>query len=282
MIKINQKGNYKLEYLMMSSTQIDPKHLKESALSGGVKDRISIVIPAYNEEARLPTTIKDIKSFFIKLALDIEVIIVVEKSKDNTLELARKTIDDKSIKTHAHFNLIDNKVHRGKGYAVKSGIKYATGEYIFFCDADLAIPLTEVLRFLAEFQKNPNIDILIANRKHNQSSVKRTFIRRKFGEIFNTIIKKLIGLDIEDTQCGFKAFRHNVAKAIFSSLKCDHFAFDVEILLLAKHFQYSCHSRPVICLNEDKGSSVNLWLDPFKMLKDLILMKYRISKMSDS
>ena len=271
---------------MMSSTQIHlettPETTKDSAsISGGVKDRISIVIPAYNEEARLPTTIRDIKSFFIKLALDIEVIIVVERSKDNTLALAKKCIEDESIKTHARFHLIDNKIHRGKGYAVKSGIKQATGEYIFFCDADLAIPLTEILRFLAEFQKDPNIDILIANRKHDQSSIKRPFIRRKFGEVFNIIIKKLIGLDVQDTQCGFKAFRHNVAKTIFSSLNCDHFAFDVEVLLLAKHFQYTCHSRPVICLNEARGSSVNLWLDPLKMLRDLILMKYRISRMSN-
>ena len=270
----------------MSSTQTylktTPETTKDSSFtSEGVKDRISIVIPAYNEEARLPTTIRDIKSFFIKLPLDVEVIIVVEKSKDKTLALAKKCIEDESIKTHAHFHLIDNKVHRGKGYAVKSGIKQATGEYIFFCDADLAIPLTEVLRFLAEFQKNSNTDILIANRKHNQSSIKQTFIRRKFGEAFNIITKKLIGLDVPDTQCGFKAFRHNVAKTIFSSLKCDHFAFDVEILLLAKHFQYNFHSHPVICLNEAKGSSVNLWLDPFKMLKDIILMKYRISKMSN-
>ena len=265
--------------------QISSETSKDSvsivSMSEGVKDRISIVIPAYNEEIRLPTTIRNIKSFFIKLALDIEVIIVVEKSADNTLALARQCIDDDSIKTHARFRLIDNKIHRGKGYAVKSGVKQATGEYIFFCDADLAIPLTEVLRFLAEFQKDPKIDILIANRKHNKSSIKRTFIRRKFGETFNIIIKKLMGLDIQDTQCGFKAFRHNVAKAIFSSLKCDHFAFDVEVLLLAKHFQYTCHSRPVICLNEAQGSSVNLWLDPFKMLKDLISIKYRISKMSN-
>ena len=102
---------------------------------------------------RLPTTIRDIKSFFIKLALDIEVVIVVEKSKDNTLALAKKCIEDESIKTHARFCLIDNKIHRGKGYAVKSGVKYATGEYIFFCDADLAIPLTEVLRFLNGISK---------------------------------------------------------------------------------------------------------------------------------
>ena len=263
----------------MASVQTTSKTLTDlTSISGGVKDRISIVIPAYNEEVRLPSTIQSIKSFFIKLALDVEVIIVVEKSKDNTLALARQYIDDESIQTHAHFRLIDNKIHRGKGYAVKSGIKYATGEYIFFCDADLAIPLTEILRFLAEFQKNADIDILIGNRRHYQSSIKQTFIRQKFGSAFNIIIQRLTGLDIQDTQCGFKAFRHNVAKKLFSSLKCDHFAFDVEILLLAKHFGYIYHSCPVICLNKTEGSSVNLWLDPFKMLKDVLMMKYCISK----
>ncbi len=266
--------------MMILAPNISTNIKDSTLLSRGVKDRISIVIPAYNEEARLPSTIRSIKSFFIKLALDVEVIIVVEKSKDNTLALAKQYIDDESIKTHAHFQLIDNKVHRGKGYAVKSGVQYATGEYIFFCDADLAIPLAEILRFLAEFQERPDIDMLIGDRKYHQSSIKQTFIRRKFGYIFNVIVRKLADLNVKDTQCGFKAFRHNAGKEIFSSLKCDHFAFDVEILLLAKHFGYTYHSHPVICLNNDEGSSVNLWLDPFKMLKDIMVMKYRILRMS--
>lgn len=255
--------------------------LTKDRILTGVKDRISIVIPAYNEEMRLPSTIRSIKSFFIKLKLDIEVIIVVEKSRDKSLEVAKQYIDDKSIKTHAHFQLIDNKIHRGKGYAVKSGMKYATGEYIFFCDADLAVPLTEVLKFVTEFQKNPNVDILIANRRHNQSSTKQTFLRQKFGQFFNFLTQKLTGLQIQDTQCGFKAFRHKAAKMIFPLLKCDHFAFDVEILLLAKYFGYNHHSLPVVCWNHSKGSTVNPWIDPLKMLKDVIMMKHRISRLPD-
>ena len=254
---------------------------KINLTSEGVKGRISIIIPVYNEETRLPFTIKNIKSFFIKLNLDIEIIIVVERSKDKSLEVAKRYIDDKSIKTHAHFQLIDNKVHRGKGYAVRSGMKYATGEYIFFCDADLAIPLTEVLKFVTEFQKKTNVDILIANRRHNQSSIQQTFLRQKLGQIFNIFIQKLTGLQTQDTQCGFKAFRHKVAKVIFPLLKCDHFAFDVEILLLAKRLGYTDHSLPVTCWNNSKGSTVNLWIDPLKMLRDVIMIKYRISKMPD-
>ncbi len=244
-----------------------------------VKDRISIVIPAYNEEARLPSAIKSIKSFFTKMNLDIEVIIVVEKSTDKTLIVAEKYIEDKSIKTCVQFQLIDNKVHRGKGFAVKSGMQYATGEYIFFCDADLATPLAEVLKFVAEFKENPHIDILIADRKHRQSLVKQTFIRQKISQIFGIVIQQFIRLPIKDTQCGFKAFRYKVAKKIFPLIECDHFAFDIEVLLLARHFHYTYKNLPVVW-HDIAGSTVNLWLDPLKMLKDIIIMKYRISKIS--
>lgn len=259
------------------------KNTQDPALrSESVNGRISIVIPAYNEEARLPSTIRDIKTFFSKLALDIEVIIVVEKSNDQTLVLAKKSIDNKEgIDSPVRFQLIDNKVHRGKGYAVKTGMEYVTGEYVFFFDADLSIPLTEVLHFVVTLQKHPEIDILIGDRKHEQSeiSIQQTFFRQKIGRTFNSLVQKITGLPIKDTQCGFKAFRYDVAKSIFPLLKCDHFAFDVEILLLAKHFDYKLSARPVIW-RDVKGSTVNVWSDSLKMLKDLLLIKYRIANMS--
>ena len=88
----------------------------------------------------------------------------------------------------------------------------------------------------------------------------------------------MTGLSVKDTQCGFKAFRYDVAKSIFSLVKCDHFAFDVEVLLLAQHFGYSFSTRPVVW-RDRAGSTVNIWLDPIKMLKDLILIRYRIAQM---
>lgn len=251
-----------------------------TASPASVSPRISIVIPAYNEEKRLPSTIADLKSFFAGLALDIEVIVVVEKSEDQTLAVARKSIDNKEIKSDVKFTLIDNKIHRGKGYAVKTGMQYVRGEYVFFCDADLAIPLTEVLNFVNIFQKNPDIDVLIADRNHIQSQMAshQTVFRQKLGQIFSTLVQQLTALPIKDTQCGFKAFRHQVVKSIFPLLECDHFAFDVEVLLLAKHFGYKLSTLPIKWKNV-AGSTVNVWIDPIKMLKDLIVIRHRLSKM---
>ena len=120
----------------MSALNLQRPQIKSNqeypASPGMVNGRISIVIPAYNEESRLPTTIRDIKSFFAKLALDIEVILVVEKSQDQTLLLAEESIACKDIESPVCFHLIDNKVHRGKGYAVKNRYRKShRGVYLF-------------------------------------------------------------------------------------------------------------------------------------------------------
>src|SRR5438105_4971088 len=203
---------------------------------------VSIIVPAYNEALRLPRSLRAMAEYFGAVGFPHEVLIVVEHSTDGTLELALA-----ETAKQANFRVIDNKVQRGKGYAVRSGMLQARGEYVFFMDADLSVPLEEIERFIAHFDAHPEHDILLGNRQHPESRIEKfqTPLRRKMGQLFNRILRALAPVDLRDTQCGFKAFRQPAAREIFSRHTIDGFAFDVEVLLLAKALGYSIADLPV-------------------------------------
>jgi len=143
---------------------------------------LSIVVPAYNEAGRLPPTLSTMEEFFRGFTHSYEVLIVVEKSGDGTLEIASGIASQQ-----AHFQVIDNRVQRGKGYAVRSGMNRARGEFVFYMDADLSVPLAEVAAFLRHWEANPRIDVLIGNRRHALSRITRrqAWLRRTMGQVFN-------------------------------------------------------------------------------------------------
>ncbi len=236
--------------------------------------KFSLVVPAYNEEKRLPRAILDIHAFFSKYSKDLEVLIVIEKSTDRTLELAREMTKDKD-----YFRVIDNQVQRGKGYAVKSGMLQAQGELVFFMDADLSTPLVEVLNFLSHFAEEPSVDIIIGSRAHNQSEILKSQnpIRKNMGRTFNKIVQSFAVKGIEDTQCGFKAFRRKTVHPIFSRQSLDGFAFDVEILLIAIELGFTIDTRPIKWVN-DPDSKVHIVRDSMKMLYDIIRIKPIVRK----
>lgn len=232
---------------------------------------LSIVIPAYNEERRLPGTIRDLRSFFGRLPA-VEVIIVIEKSTDRTVELAKAAAGEDAM-----FRIIANDVQRGKGYAVKCGMLLAKGQFVFFMDADLSTPLAEVLNFLAEFDAHPEIDVLIGSRAEAKSQIikKQSWLRRNMGRGFNRFVQVLSVKGIKDTQCGFKAFRQKCVEPIFSRQTLNGFAFDVEVLILAQMMGYQIQTVPVRWVNSP-DSKVRIWLDPIKMLIDLLRIKRRV------
>ena len=225
---------------------------------------LSLVIPAYNEERRLPESIRDLRSFFSTVPL--EILIVVEKSKDRTVELAKKAAGD-----DARFQVIDNQVHRGKGFAVRSGMLRAKGDIVIFMDADLSTPLAEVLAFLSYFQENPEVDVVIGSRAEAKSQVlqRQNLFRQTLGRGFNRFVQFFGVKGIQDTQCGFKAFRADVCREVFSRQKLDGFAFDVEVLMLAQEMGYRIDVLPVRWVNS-ADSKVRILIDPLKMLMDLI------------
>lgn len=234
----------------------------------------SLVIPAYNEERRLPASIRDIRSFFAKFEIPFEVLIMVEKSTDRTVELATKAAEGEP-----RISVVDNKVQRGKGYAVKSGMLKARGDIVFFMDADLSTPLSEVLNFLAHFQAHPETDVLIGSRAHAKSLIvkRQSRFRQTLGRTFNKFVQFFGVRGIEDTQCGFKAFRSKPAKEVFSRQTLNGFAFDVEVLMLAQELGFKIDVLPVKWINSE-DSKVRILIDPFKMLWDLIQTRRIVRK----
>jgi len=236
---------------------------------------LSIVIPAYNEARRLPGTLEQLGAFCEVHPGEVEVLVVVEKSSDGTLDLARKSAEGRVC-----WKVIANDDHRGKGYAVRCGMLQARGDLLFFMDADLSVPLEEIVAFARFLQENPGVDLLFGSRKHPESRIirRQSRLREQMGEAFNAVVRRLAGIGIRDTQCGFKAFRRAAAQAIFSRQELDGFAFDVEICLLAQRLGLQVEERPLEWRDEP-DSRVQIVRDSFRMLCDVVAIKRRFSRL---
>ena len=246
-------------------------------MPGTSDPQISIVIPAYNEASRLPHSLRQLRDHFgasSGSSRSFEVLIVVEHSTDGTLELAREAVSEQ-----ANFHVIDNRVHRGKGYAVRSGMRQARGSILFYMDADLSVPLEDIGRFLAHFDAHPGDDVLLGSRQHPESHIERrqNLLRQSMGKAFNRILRSLSLLPFRDTQCGFKAFRREAAREIFGLQTIDGFAFDVEVLLLAQSLGYAIRELPVHWLNSPE-SKVRIVRDSLRMFLDAFTVRRRVAR----
>jgi len=203
-----------------------------------------------------------------------EVLVVVEHSTDGTLELAREATAEQ-----ANFHVIDNRVQRGKGYAVRTGMLQARGAVVFYMDADLSVPLEEVEGFLAHLAAHPEDEVLLGSRQHPGSRIERRQgrMRQTMGKTFNGILRTLAVLPYRDTQCGFKAFRREAAREIFARTTVDGFAFDVEVLLLAQGLGYGIRELPVRWLNSQE-SKVHIVRDSLRMLGDALTVRRRVRR----
>jgi len=235
---------------------------------------VSIIIPAYNEARRIDASITALDTFLASVSWSHEVILVVEKSADGTLELARRLAEGKPW-----LCVIGHDVQRGKGYAVRTGMIRARGELAFFMDADLSTPLAEIGRFIARFSSAPPVDVLVGNRQHARSEIltQQHFLRRKMGQTFNAILRMIAGIRLADTQCGFKAFRRAARAAIFPLQKLDGFAFDVEVILLAERLGFAIEDMPVHWSNAE-GSKVRIIRDSWRMLCDAIRVRCLVAE----
>jgi len=246
-------------------------------MPGPPDPQLSIIVPAYNEARRLPQSIAALRDFFGASSWSsgsFEVLIVVEHSTDGTLELARQATAEQ-----ANFHILDNQVHRGKGCAIRSGVRQARGAIIFYMDADLSVPLEEIPAFLAHFQANPGDDVLLGSRQHALSRIERrqNLLRQSMGKTFNRILRTLSLIPFRDTQCGFKAFRRAAAQEIFALQTIDGFAFDVEVILLAQALGYRIAELPVRWLNSPE-SKVHILRDSSRMLLDALTIRTRVCR----
>lgn len=236
---------------------------------------VSIVIPAYAEEQRIGRAVAGLR----RLAADWprlgEVLVVVEPSGDRTAAAAREAAGGDPLIT-----VIENQEHRGKGFSVRTGMLHAIGDTIFFMDADLSVPLEHVGSFVAHLDAHPETAVVIGNRRHPGSVITRRQhpLRERAGRVFNHAVRALGLSASKDTQCGFKAFRRAAAQRIFSRAQIDGFAFDTEVLLLARKFGLRVDELPVEWIN-DEHTKFRPLRDGWRSFRDLLRIRRLLQKM---
>jgi dolichyl-phosphate beta-glucosyltransferase len=242
----------------------------------------SVILPAYNEDQRILDSIEQLRTQLPSICMKIEeerltgfeVIVVNDGSNDRTGVIVRQYISefpDFALK------LIELSVNKGKGYAVKVGVESAMGKYIVFMDADLSVPLTELPKLIYMLQSNYAIAIGSRGLAQSQIIKHQPIYRELMGKVFNILVRLFVISGIHDTQCGFKAFRADEAKRIFTLLQTYRFGFDVEILLIAQNMQMSIQEIPIIWRNSPH-SSVSPIRDSWEMFWSLIQMKRKVRK----
>ena len=233
---------------------------------------LSVVIPAYNEERRLPKTLEEIDDYLRRQSYDYEIIVVNDGSKDKTAEVVRCLTP--GVK---HLRLIDNKENNGKGFVARQGLLEAKGEYRLFTDADNSTSIDQIEKMWIEFKNG--YDIVIGSRdvKGAVLDPPQPFLRNVIlGKGFKLFRKFIIGLwRIEDTQCGFKCFTRESAEKIFPKCKINRFAFDPEILVVAKKSGYKIKEIPVLWKN-DPESKVK-FKSMLKMAADLVKIRWNLT-----
>jgi glycosyltransferase involved in cell wall biosynthesis len=233
---------------------------------------ISILVPAYNEEKRLPSTLAALASFIQKDEFGfVEVLVIDDGSQDRTAALVQEY-------SHARgqFRLVSNPGNRGKGYAVRHGMQKAQGDWVLFTDADLSSPLPEFFKLMAAVQGS-GADGAIGSRALDRSlvGVHQPLAREFSGRVFNLHMRMIAGLPYRDTQCGFKLFSRRAARLIASLQRIERFGFDVEILYIARKHGFRILEVPVVW-NDVAGTKVSLrgglnaFADPWRVrLNDL-------------
>jgi len=224
---------------------------------------LSIVIPAYNEEYRLPRTLEQIFAFLQEQSYTSDVLVIENGSSDRTYEIARKFAE-----RYENLHVLREE-RRGKGNAVKRGMLEAHGEYRFLCDADLSMPITQINRFLP-----PQLDIDVAIGSREAAGAVRynePEFRHLGGRLINLAIRLLILPGLQDTQCGFKCFRAEVADKIFRCQSISGWSFDIEVLYIARKYGYQIEEVPIDWYfdAETKLRAVN---DALRMLRDIFLI----------
>jgi dolichyl-phosphate beta-glucosyltransferase len=227
---------------------------------------LSIIIPAHNEENRLPASLEKVLAFLRSQNYRAEVILVENGSSDRTPEIARQAAErDPQVRWI-------QETLAGKGRAVRSGMLAAKGDYRFICDADLSMPIEEVNRFLPEHA--PPYDVAIASRevpgaiRYDEPSY-----RHWVGRVFNWLVRTITLPGLQDTQCGFKCFRAEVAMDLFPHQTIDGWTFDVEILFLALRRGWRVIEIPIPWYY-NPGSRVRIIRDSLHMLGDLFLIRW--------
>jgi dolichyl-phosphate beta-glucosyltransferase len=231
------------------------------------KTAISVVIPAYNEEDRIPSTIERVWEYLEGRSGGFEILVVDDGSDDGTGAVVREMGE-----RLRNIRLLVNERNMGKGYSIRKGMLSARGELMLISDADLSTPIEEVERLMPF--TGEGFDIAIGSRglKDSRLEVRQPWHREGMGRIFNLIVRLLLIGGIRDTQCGFKLFRAEAAREVFGRAVVNGFSFDVEVLFIAVKLGYRIKEVPIKWLNSP-ASRVSVLRDPLRMFLDLLAIK---------
>lgn len=215
---------------------------------------LSIIIPAYNEENRLPSTLLAVSNFLASSEWhSAEILVVDDGSTDRTAQVA-----EQYARNGAPVRVLRNPGNRGKGFAVRHGMQEGTGDWLLFSDADLSTPIEELAKLWAAVD-GTGVAVAIGSRALDRSliGVHQPLFRERAGQLFNWVMQRVLRLSIKDTQCGFKLFRQDAARAIFTRQTLDRFGFDAEALFLARKLGFSIREIAVRW-NDVAGSKVSM------------------------
>ena len=234
---------------------------------------ISIVIAAYNEEQRIGKSLVKIKDYLNSQNFAYEIIVVDDGSTDNTKQVAIAYQSENS-----NLKIISYPINKGKGYALRQGVLASKGKSVLVSDADLSTPIEE-LSYVLPLISTHEYDVVIGSRALKPDTIikKQPWWRQGMGKIFNRIVRLLVLEGFKDTQCGFKLFSGEASRALFKNARVDRFAYDVEILALAKKSRYRVTEVPVRWVNSP-ASKVHPVFDSLQMLFDLVRIRLRIGK----
>ena len=237
------------------------------AVNSVVAPRVSIVVPAFNEAARIGESLRKIEVFLGRMPWRAEVLVVDDGSQDGTAGVV-ESLQFRGLR------LIRGDGNHGKGHSVKSGVLASAGEYVMFTDADLSAPIEELEKLLAAVEKH-SADIVVGSRAVDRSLIEKhqSKGRELGGIVYNIMVQILLGLRIHDTQCGFKLFRRSSIVPVFERMTISGFGFDPEILFLASRARLKIVEIPVRWSHAE-GSKIRFMRDSVRMFMDLIRIRW--------
>ena len=230
--------------------------------------RLAVIVPAYNEEKRLPPTLARLAEFFADQDYAVKITIVSDGSTDQTNQIVNDFGNE-----NPSFELLTYTPNHGKGYAVREGMLAAQADYVLFSDADLAAPIEEIDKLWLAMAKGADIAIGSRPLKESNLEIRQPWYREMLGRAFNKAVQMLAVKGIDDTQCGFKLFKKEVSDDIFNRCKLDGFGFDFESLMIARDLGYKIEEVPIRWSHQE-GSKVSLVRDGIRMLTELVKLNF--------
>lgn len=230
--------------------------------------RYSIVIPAYNERARIPATLDAVISCVRANGWEAEIIVVNDGSTDNTAQLVRDVAEKVP-----EVRLLENPGNRGKGYSVRNGVLHAVGDIVMFTDSDLSAPIEEAERLFAAIAGGADIAIGSRWLESGRQTHRQPLYRQVFGRCFNAVCRMVMQLPFADTQCGFKAFTRNAAQTVFQLQTIERWGFDPEILFIALKRGFRIVEVPVSWAHDER-TRMSYLRDGMQMLKELAMIRW--------